>query len=65
MDKLFDTESAAEFLGVPPKRLLHWRWAGTGPSVIRLGHKTIRYAMEDLIAFIESHRQASRAGDTA
>ncbi|MEG3093169.1 helix-turn-helix transcriptional regulator [Sphingomonas sp. PB1R3] len=42
---------AAAYLGLSPKTLSRWRWAQCGPTFRRFG-TSIRYAIEDLEAFI-------------
>lgn len=42
---------AAAYLGLAPKTLARWRWAGKGPTFRKLG-AAVRYATADLDAFI-------------
>lgn len=49
---LLDAHRAAEILGVAPTQLRDWRYSGTGPAYIKLGHKTIRYRKADLERFV-------------
>lgn len=42
---------AADYLGLAPKTLSRWRWAGKGPTYRKLG-AAVRYARSDLDAFI-------------
>lgn len=42
---------AATYLGLAPKTLARWRWAGKGPTFRKLG-AAVRYATADLDAFI-------------
>jgi hypothetical protein len=53
---LLDTAAAAERLGVSERTLIFWRGRGQGPRFIRLGEHTIRYAIDDLDAFVETAR---------
>lgn len=46
---LRETE-AAEFLGLAPKTLSRWRWAGRGPAFRKFG-SAVRYSVEDLTRF--------------
>ncbi len=46
---LRETE-AAEYLGLAPKTLSRWRWAGRGP-VYRKFHTAVRYSVDDLERF--------------
>jgi predicted DNA-binding transcriptional regulator AlpA len=45
-------QDVAEQLGVSRKALERWRCTGEGPRFVRLGHKTVRYRLEDIEAFI-------------
>ena len=49
---------AALRLGLSPTTLRRWRWAGTGPSYIKLGG-AVRYDLAVLEAFIEASRRRS------
>lgn len=42
---------AAAYLGLAPKTLSRWRWAGRGPAFHKLG-SAVRYSVQDLEAFI-------------
>jgi hypothetical protein len=53
----FDTQAAAEYLGLSPKTLEKLRWAGGGPVYYRLGK--IRYLQHDLDTWRESRRRTS------
>lgn len=54
------TTDVAEYLQVPDKTLIQWRWLGTGPKFHRVG-RHVRYRWEDVVSWLES--QAS--GDDA
>ena len=54
-DKLLDTKTAAQILGIVPFTLRKWRMNGEGPSPIKLG-RTVRYDPRDLKAFIDQGR---------
>lgn len=41
----------ANLLSVAPATLRRWRWAGKGPSYVKVGH-AVRYASAALDAFI-------------
>ena len=45
-------EIVASLLSVAPATLRRWRWAGTGPSYVKVGH-AVRYAPAALAAYIE------------
>ena len=48
------TQQAANFLSLKPTTLHQWRWSGRGPKFIRLGTRSIRYRLEDLLNWIDS-----------
>ena len=54
---LFRENEAADYLGLAPKTLARWRWAGKGPKFRKLG-AAVRYAVTDLDAFIASSEVA-------
>lgn len=53
LKNLLTTPQAADRLGLSPTTLEIWRWRGTGPKFRKLG-KAVRYAEEDLDAFVEA-----------
>lgn len=42
---------AAAYLGLAPKTLARWRWAGKGPAFHKLG-SAVRYSVEELDFYI-------------
>ena len=56
---LLDNDGAAEVLGVSPKTLPRWRWAGTGPAFLRVG-RAIRYRRSDLEAWLDGRFVATK-----
>jgi len=42
---------AATYLGLAPKTLARWRWAGKGPAFHKLG-SAVRYSVQELDMFI-------------
>ena len=42
---------AATYLGLAPKTLSRWRWAGKGPAFHKLG-SAVRYSVQELDSFI-------------
>ena len=48
--------TAAARLHVRPRTLEFWRSRGRGPKFVRLGEKTLRYAITDLDAYINGAR---------
>lgn len=48
---------AAAYLGLAPKTLARWRWAGKGPVFYKLG-SSVRYSVEELDLFISGSEVA-------
>jgi predicted DNA-binding transcriptional regulator AlpA len=44
---------AAAYLGLSPKTLARWRWAGKGPVFHKLG-SAVRYSVAELDSFVSS-----------
>lgn len=44
---------AAAYLGLAPKTLARWRWAGKGPTFHKLG-SAVRYSVEELDSYISN-----------
>lgn len=44
---------AAAYLGLAPKTLARWRWAGKGPAFHKIG-SAVRYSVLELDSFISS-----------
>lgn len=44
---------AANYLGLSPKTLARWRWAGKGPVFHKLG-SAVRYSVQELDSFVSS-----------
>ncbi len=59
-DRLLDTPTAAEYLGMPADTLVYWRAMGTGPSFAKLG-KHVRYRKADLDDYVDSQTIVYRA----
>lgn len=53
--------AAAHFLGLSIQTLRNWRHLGRGPAYCKLG-RSVRYKIEDLLAFQEARRIEPRAG---
>lgn len=51
---------AAEMLGVTEQTLAEWRRHRHGPPYLRLGHRTVRYDLAALEAWLEA-REVSHA----
>lgn len=58
---LLTPEDVAAQLGVSRKALERWRCTGDGPRFVRLGHKTVRYRMEDVETFVAERLCVSTA----
>lgn len=55
-DRMLTTKQAAEFLGISLKTLEKMRALDEGPHYHRLGRRTIRYTLSDLIAYRDARR---------
>ncbi len=58
MKNLLTTDEVARQLGVSPTTLRMWRYQGVGPRYIKL-EKIVRYAAEDLEAYMEKRTYRS------
>ena len=52
MSNLITRRKAAEMLGLEPQTLAVWGMTGKNLPVIKLGARTVRYSIEDVISFI-------------
>ena len=52
--KQINTEAAANFLGVTPRKLEQMRQHGNGPVFVRISPKCVRYRLKELIAYQEA-----------
>lgn len=52
---LIKPTAVAEYLDTTPANLAQWRYKGTGPKFVKLGHRAIRYRWEDVNAWIEAN----------
>lgn len=57
-DRLWTTEEAANFLGVPKATLYQWRYLGVGPQAGRVG-RYLRYHPDDVIAWFRQQQEAA------
>jgi len=55
---LIGEHEAARVLGMAVGTLRRWRWAGQGPSYVKM-HGAVRYSREDLHRFIEESKRRS------
>ena len=53
MPALLNEAEAAAYLGIGPKTLTRWRWAGKGLKYVKVG-ALVRYAPADLEAYVAS-----------
>ena len=51
IQKLLTTKELAKYLGIGESTLLQYRFDGTGPSYIKLGH-LVRYRISDVEAWL-------------
>lgn len=58
-DRLFTPEAAADFLGISPQTLAHWRVRGSGPKYVHLSKRCIRYSELVLRQWVESRTHDS------
>lgn len=56
-DRLLTTAEAAEYLGLKPATLETWRWAGKGPSYLKLHGASVRYRRRDLERWVEEQQR--------
>ena len=57
---LLTRAEAAELLGLKPQTLAKWSMTGIHLPVIRLGSRATRYALSDVMAFIERSTTSGR-----
>lgn len=53
--RLTETELAKRW-DVTPRTLQNWRADGNGPAFISIGKNTIRYRLEDVLAYEEARK---------
>jgi excisionase family DNA binding protein len=51
---ILTTAEAAEYLAVPVRQLVQWRYLGRGPTYVKLV-RSVRYRRADLDAWLEAH----------
>lgn len=59
--KLHSADEAAEFLGIAPQTLAHWRVRGIGPRYYVLNSRCIRYSLVDIQTWLNDRVQESTA----
>jgi hypothetical protein len=62
--QLLNELDAAALLGLSPRSLRKWRWAGKGPRFRKLGRRVL-YELRDLEAFIEAGVRESTSQNAA
>lgn len=60
---LLNEKQAADFLGLKPRTLQAWRWAGGGPKYVRLSARAVRYRQSDLDDYVAA-RIASNTSES-
>ena len=55
MDRPLTEIELAKRWGISPRTLQLWRREGKGPPFITIGHHTIRYRMEDVLAYEQAN----------
>lgn len=56
---LLSTEDAAKYLNISARTLEGWRYRGGGPLFITLGHRTVKYRLSDLNAWLQEKVQSN------
>ncbi|MFI6324643.1 helix-turn-helix domain-containing protein [Nonomuraea sp. NPDC050556] len=49
------TPEVADYLGIPQKTLVQWRWRGVGPRYIKVG-RHIRYRWADIEKWLDQNQ---------
>jgi len=57
----YNEQEVSELTGTPVATLRHWRQRGGGPDWFKLGRR-VRYEHNDLYAWFEAQRRATRRG---
>ena len=57
--RLLTTAETADLLAVETRTLEFWRKSGTGPPTLRLGYRTVRYSLDDLIEWMRECKEAN------
>lgn len=55
MDQLLTASQVAERLNIGKDSLRRMRYSGQGPPAMKLGHRTVRYRLEDVEAWLATH----------
>jgi len=57
--RLYSPQDAADYLGIAPQTLAHWRVRGTGPKFVHLTRRCVRYSETALREWVEKRTQES------
>lgn len=60
-DKLLNIDEVVEFTGIDRTLLARLRIEGGGPTFIKVGHRTVRYWLSDVVAWLNARRFESTA----
>ena len=60
LEQLLTTSEVAKKLNVGEDSLRQWRRSGEGPRALKLGHRTVRYRLEDVEAWLSTHEPANK-----
>ena len=52
-DRLLTRREAAEFLGMRTQTLAKWAVSGQHLPMVKVGSRSVRYKLSDLVAFVE------------
>lgn len=55
--KLLTIQELAELLKVKVTQVYQMNYAGQGPRPIRIGHRTVRYNAEDVLAWLAARKE--------
>jgi predicted DNA-binding transcriptional regulator AlpA len=58
-DRLLTPIEAGTMLGLKASTLADWRYAGVGPTYIRLAPNAVRYRLSDLLRYIASQKSVN------
>ncbi len=57
--RLLAPAAVAEMLGLTERTLERWRITGEGPRFVKLSRSTVRYAVDDVAAFVAGRLRAN------
>jgi len=60
---LITRREAAEMLGLAPQTLAKWAMTGKNLPVVKLGNRTARYLLSDIMSFIAISTSNGRSGN--